>query len=75
MAKNSLKSIGAVFAGFVAVFILSTVTDFILESLGIFPPVTQGLFITWMLVLALTYRTVYAVLGGYITARLAPSRL
>ncbi len=68
-----VKSIWAVFAGFAVVFILSTATDFILESLGIFPPVTQGLFVTWMLVLALAYRSAYAVLGGYITARLAPS--
>jgi hypothetical protein len=71
--KRVVKSIWAVFAGFAAVFILSTATDFILESLGIFPPVTQGLSVTWMLVLALAYRSAYAVLGGYITARLAPS--
>ncbi len=73
MVKNLLRSIGAVFAGFAVVFILSMATDFILESLGIFPPITQGLFVTWMLVLALTYRTIYAILGGYIAARLAPN--
>ena|SRR6478735_7665878 len=70
---NTLKSIGAVLAGFLIVVILSTATDTILESLGIFPPPTDGLFVTWMLALAFAYRTVYTVLGGYVTAALAPA--
>ena len=70
-----LKSIGAVVAGFATVFILSVATDTVLEKLGIFPPPSeQGLFVTWMLVLAFVYRSVYAVVGGYVTARLAPER-
>lgn len=72
--KKSLKSIGAVLTGFVTVFILSVVTDLVLEKLGVFPPITEGLFVTWMLVLALAYRTAYTVLGGYVTATLAPQR-
>ena len=49
-------------------------TDWLLENTGIFPPPSdQGLFVTWMLALALLYRSVYAVVGGYITARLAPN--
>ena len=72
--KNIFKSIGAVLVGFIAVVILSVGTDFILESLGIFPPIGQGLFITWMLVLALFYRIIYTIAGGYITASLAPNR-
>lgn len=68
------KSIWAVVAGFAIVLILSTVTDFVLESLGVFPPISQGLFVTWMLVLALAYRTVYSVLGGFVTAYLAPHK-
>ena len=71
---NTLKTIWAVFAGFVTVVILSVATDFALESVGIFPPPDQGLFITWMLILALAYRCVYTVAGGYVTARLAPDR-
>lgn len=74
MNKKLFKSIGAVLAGFVTVFVLSTVTDIILESLHIFPSPDKGFFITWMIVLALVYRTVYTVLGGYVTARLAPDR-
>ena len=73
MAKI-MKSIWAVFAGFAVVFILSVLTDFILEYLGIFPPSTEGLFIAWMLLLALFYRSFYAVVGGYVTARLAPRK-
>jgi hypothetical protein len=71
---NILKSIGAVVAGFLVVAMLSIGTDWALERIGVFPaPSEQGLFITWMLVLAFFYRSVYAVLGGYVTAYLAPS--
>jgi hypothetical protein len=72
---NKGKSIWAVFAGFLTVVILSTGTDFILESFGIFPPASDpGLFITWMLLVALAYRCVYTVAGGYVTASLAPDK-
>lgn len=37
--KNSFKSIGAILAGFVAVAVLSIVTDSVLESAGIFLPI------------------------------------
>ena len=69
---KSLKSIGTVVAGFLTVVVLSVLTDFILESLGIFPPIGHGIFITWMLMLALVYRSVYTILGGYVTARFSP---
>ena len=71
---NTLKSIGAVVAGFITVVILSVGTDKIMEAVGIFPPPSEaGLFVTWMLVVALVYRSVYAVVGGYVTALCAPS--
>lgn len=69
-----IKSIGAVLAGFITVVVLSTATDSLLEALHIFPSPQGGLFITWMLALALFYRCVYTVIGGYVTARLAPRR-
>jgi hypothetical protein len=69
-----LKSIGAVIAGFLTVAVLSIATDAIVEALGIFPPQSDpNAVVWWMLVIALTYRTVYTVLGGYITAWLAPN--
>jgi hypothetical protein len=67
------RSIGAVLAGMLAVVILSLGTDLALHAAAIFPPLDQrmsdGLF-----VLATAYRTVYAVVGGYVTAWLAPNR-
>lgn len=71
---NTAKSIGAILAGFITVFVLSTATDFVLESLGIFPPIGQGIFVTWMLLVAFVYRSIYTIAGGYVTARLAPNR-
>lgn len=70
---NVIKSIGAVVAGFVVVVALSMATDAVLEGLGVFPPITDpGAYVAWMLAFALAYRSVYTVLGGYVTARLAP---
>jgi len=69
----TLKSILAVVAGLLTVVVLSIVTDTILETAGIFPPPTEGLFVTWMLLLAFAYRTLYNVVGGYVTASIAPA--
>lgn len=68
------KSIWAIVAGFLSVAILSILTDFILEALGVFPKASEGLFVTWMLLLALFYRSVYSSVGGYLTAKLAPHK-
>src|SRR5262245_9547939 len=65
-----MKSIGAVFAGIVANF-LAVPIDAVMHAQGIFPPdgqdMSDGLF-----GLAFAYRAALAVLGGYVTARLAP---
>jgi hypothetical protein len=72
---NTLKSIGAVLAGFLAVVVLSVGTDFVLESLGIFPPQSEpAAYTAGMLMVALIYRSIYTVAGGYLTARFAPDR-
>ncbi len=67
-----LKGIGAILAGIVFIVITHTVTDLVLEKLGIFPPPGQGFHITWMVVTATIYRCIYSVGGGYVTASLAP---
>ena len=67
------KSIGAILAGFLTIAVLSIVTDTILEMTHVFPPLTEK-SADWMLVLALVYRCAYSVLGGYVVARLAPSK-
>jgi len=73
MNKNILKSIGAVIAGFVVVVVLSIAADFLFESIGIFPGTTHPeLYAPWMLALALLYRSVFTIIGGHITAWLAP---
>jgi hypothetical protein len=70
---NIVKGIGAILAGMIFIVFTHTATDFVLERLGIFPPPEQGFHITWMVVTATIYRSIYTVAGGYITAALAPT--
>ncbi|MCI0351479.1 MAG: hypothetical protein L0Z53_18815 [Acidobacteriales bacterium] len=64
-------STGAVLAGVVLIFVLSLGTDVVLHATGVYPPWFQPMSTTlWLL--ATGYRIVYGILGGYITARLAP---
>ena len=71
--RRMFRSIGAVAAGLVAVVVLSIGTDAVMHATNIFPPsgerMTDGLF-----ALATAYRSIYAIVGGYIAARLAPAR-
>jgi hypothetical protein len=67
-----LRSAGAVFAGFVAVFVLSLGTDQVLHTLKVYPPWGQPTYDPRLNALALAYRIVYGVAGSYLTARLAP---
>ena len=67
------RSIGALFAGLVTVVILSLGTDLALHAAGIFPALGERMSDS-LLLLATAYRTVYAIAGGYITARMAPDR-
>ncbi|MBZ0147248.1 MAG: hypothetical protein K8F62_06845, partial [Pseudorhodoplanes sp.] len=70
--RSVLRSIGAVLAGLLTIFILSLGTDQLLHSLGIYPPWGQPMRDNGLLLLALSYRAVYDVFGCYLTARLAP---
>jgi hypothetical protein len=70
---NILKSIGAVLAGAVAGVVLSIGTDAALRAAGIFTPLGLPMSDA-LLLLATLYRTIYGVLGSYVTARLAPHR-
>ena len=75
MMKKILKSIFSVLAGFMAVLVLSIGTDIALQKAGVFPGQNNpAAYVPWMLLLALTFRCVYAVVGGYVTAMLAPGR-
>lgn len=74
MATRSESSAAlAVAAGFIVTGVLSTVTDSLMRSLHVFPP--QGEVMSDQLfVVATIYRLFFAVLGGYITAAMAPGR-
>ena len=70
--RRLLRSTGAVLLGFIAVVALSLATDQVLHSLEVYPPWGQPMHDTGLVLLALSYRIVYGVLGSYIAARLAP---
>ncbi len=71
--RRRWRSAGALLAGFVAVIVLSLGTDEVLHTTNVFPPWGQPMGDALFL-LATVYRTVYGVVGSYITARLAPDR-
>ena len=66
------RSVAAVLAGFIAVVVLSLGTDQVLHVLQVYPPWGQPMHDPGLNLLALAYRCVYAVLGSFIAARLAP---
>jgi len=69
-----LRSVVAVLSGFLSVAVLSLGTDQVLHVLNVYPPWGEPMWSPWLNLLALGYRTVYTVLGGYLTAALAPRR-
>jgi hypothetical protein len=70
--RRRLRSVAAIFFGFVAVVLLSVGTDQILHLLRIYPPWDEPMQDTGLLLLALSYRMIYTVVGGFIAAWLAP---
>jgi len=71
--RRILRSVGAVLAGLLFIIIITTATDALLHATGIFPPWGQPMSDS-LFVLALAYRIVYGIAGGYLTARLAPDK-
>ncbi|HSX39102.1 MAG TPA: hypothetical protein VLI92_00740 [Candidatus Saccharimonadales bacterium] len=73
--KVVLKNVFAVIAGFITVFVLSTVTDLILQVLKLFPDQNYKTAYVWyLLLIALIYRCIYTVLGGYVTAKISANK-
>lgn len=66
------RSVLAVIAGFVAVVVLSTGVDAVLHAAKVYPPPQQGMHDPLLNLLALAYRCVFTLAGGWIAARLAP---
>jgi len=73
--RNIPRSIGAIFAGFAFVIIVTLATDQLLHVTGVFPPWGASMAgYNAALLLATAYRIVYGIAGSYVTARLAPDR-
>jgi len=71
-SRNLGRSTGAVLLGFVAVVALSLGTDQVFHWLEVYPPWGEPMRDPGDNLLALAYRCVYAVVGSYLAARLAP---
>lgn len=67
-----LSSVAAVLAGVAAVGGLSFVTDQLFHGLHVYPAPGEPMFQPELNLLVLGYRFGFAVVGGYVTARLAP---
>ncbi len=65
------RSIWAIAAGFLVCVVLTLVTDLAFHAMRVFPPLGQPVS-DGPLALATLYRIVFAILGTYVTARLAP---
>ena len=68
------RSIAAIVIGFVVTAGLSLATDQVLHVLNVYPPWGEPMRDAGDNLLALSYRIVYAILGCWLTARLAPRR-
>jgi hypothetical protein len=66
------RSTTAVLVGFIATVALSLGTDEVLHMLKIYPPWGEPMYEPGLNLLALAYRIIYAVVGCYIAAQLAP---
>lgn len=66
------RSTVAVLVGFISVALLSLASDQLLHMLEVYPPWGEPMYDTDLNLLALSYRILYTVAGGYITARLSP---
>jgi len=73
-SRRVLRRIGAVLAGLLAIFAITTVTDLVMHRTGVFPPVGAPAMSDLLFLLALAYRFVFDIAGCYLTARLAPDR-
>jgi hypothetical protein len=67
-----LRSIGAVLAGVLANIVIVGAIEFALRAAGIYPPMFQPMADP-LWALALTNRIAFAIVGGFLTARLAPA--
>lgn len=70
--RRLLRSTAALLLGFLAILILSLGTDQLLHTLRVYPPWGEPMREPGLYLLALTYRSVYGIVGSYIAAKFAP---
>ena len=66
------RSAAAVVAAIIANVVLSLGTDQVLHVMGVYPPWGEPMYDPSLNLLALAYRIVFAIVSGYLVARLAP---
>jgi hypothetical protein len=71
LSNPSWKNARAIATGFLAVVLLSLITDQILHVLKVYPPWNQPMRDPRLNLLALAYRIAFTVFGGYLAARLS----
>ncbi len=71
--RSVLRSTGAILLGLVTIVALSLGTDQVLHILNVYPPWGEPMHDAGLNLLALSYRSLYGVLGSYIAARFAPT--
>jgi hypothetical protein len=72
-ARTTLRSVGAVLGGLVLTIVITTAVDLVFHATGVFPPHGERMGDS-LFILALAYRLPFNAAGGYLAARLAPSR-
>lgn len=72
-SRSAGRSILAIVAGILTNAIPALVVDQILHSTGVYPPWGAPMFDPLLNLLAFSYRVAFAVLGGYVAARLSPA--
>lgn len=72
--NKTLRSIGAILAGIATGAILSIATDLFMEKVGFMYTDPFDRNPAWLIAGVILYRTVFNILGSFVTARLAPAR-
>ena len=66
-----MRSVLAVLAGVIFVIVVTTIVDMVMHAIHVYPEGSQVLD-TRLSLIALSYRVVIGILGGWVTAQLAP---
>lgn len=69
----NMKSLGAVVAGILFIVVVTTLVDILLHVIDVYPGMGQPLD-DRLSVIATSYRIVIGIVGGWLTARLAPEK-